>query len=207
MPVNNTVSNARKILKNHSKATPKIEAERFYVNSGNNQMPLDIPSATKIIIGKLRCLVDRIDAMETRKLHASRCKVWHKPHGQEEKDAILRYADRKIEMYIIQLSRWVSKYSKLYTITLRREKIDIPYLIQQAKKVSIMRVLANHGIEPNKQKKILCISPQHSDTNPSMHVYNDRVHCFSCGASYDAIGAEQVLSRDNFVEVVKRLGT
>jgi|SRR5215211_7829400 len=29
--------------------------------------------------------------------------------------------------------------------------------------------------------KARCVAPDHPDTNPSMHLYGDHVHCFSCG--------------------------
>jgi len=34
--------------------------------------------------------------------------------------------------------------------------------------------------------KVLC--PWHADHTPSLHIYPDHVHCFSCGATADAIG-------------------
>ena len=210
---NPTLANARKILKNHSKASPKMPLPAFTLNIAPHEMPLDLPSATRIIIGKLRYFVDKIEAMETRRKAAFKQKVWQFPDGQREKTSLMKFANHKITTYTTHLSRWVSKYSKLYTVQLKKEELDIPYLIQQAKRTPILRVLAMHGIEPNRFKKIKCINPQHSDSNPSMHLYEnqsgstDRLHCFTCGASYDAIEAEKVLSRDNFVTVIKRLAT
>src|ERR671910_1430342 len=40
-------------------------------------------------------------------------------------------------------------------------------------------------IETNGQRKALCVS--HSEKDPSMHVYEDHVHCFSCGFHGDVV--------------------
>jgi DNA primase len=34
---------------------------------------------------------------------------------------------------------------------------------------------------PNGSGKARCVAPDHMDNNPSMHVFEDHVHCFSCG--------------------------
>lgn len=36
-------------------------------------------------------------------------------------------------------------------------------------------------VEPGKGGKAHCVAPGHQDNNPSMHVYEDHVHCYSCG--------------------------
>jgi DNA primase len=36
-------------------------------------------------------------------------------------------------------------------------------------------------VEPSKGGKAHCVAPGHQDNNPSMHVYEDHVHCYSCG--------------------------
>ena len=205
MKTNPTLQNARKIIKNHKNATLKMDAERYHVNSGDHKMEINIGITTEIIINKMKHYLKKIKLYEDRRLSVSRTKVWHQADGEAQKQSLMAFAIWRIETLTTKLSRWVAKYSKLYTIALRREEIDIPYLIAQAKKVSIRRVLANHGIEPNQQKKIKCINPQHDDGSPSMHVYEDRVHCFSCGENYDAIEVEKVLSRDTFITVIKRL--
>lgn len=46
------------------------------------------------------------------------------------------------------------------------------------------------GIETN-GKQYRCINPNHSDSNPSMQIYEDKFKCFSCGVHgdiYDAVG-------------------
>ena len=45
-----------------------------------------------------------------------------------------------------------------------REQVDIGRLIE----------LGNGG-------KAHCVAPEHQDHNPSMHIYDDHVHCFACG--------------------------
>ena len=42
-------------------------------------------------------------------------------------------------------------------------------------------------------KKIHCISPDHDDQNPSMHVYDERVRCFSCGFRADVVNVWGIL--------------
>jgi DNA primase len=36
-------------------------------------------------------------------------------------------------------------------------------------------------VEPGSGGKAHCVAPEHRDDNPSMHIYNDHVHCFACG--------------------------
>ena len=33
----------------------------------------------------------------------------------------------------------------------------------------------------NGSSKAHCVAPDHQDNHPSMHIYEDHVHCFSCG--------------------------
>jgi len=35
--------------------------------------------------------------------------------------------------------------------------------------------------------KAHCVAPDHEDSNPSMHLYGDHVHCFSCGFRGDGV--------------------
>lgn len=35
--------------------------------------------------------------------------------------------------------------------------------------------------------KARCVAPGHHDANPSMHLYDDHVHCFSCGFHGDVV--------------------
>jgi DNA primase len=39
----------------------------------------------------------------------------------------------------------------------------------------------------NGSGKACCVAPGHQDTNPSMHLYGDHVHCFSCGFHGDVV--------------------
>jgi DNA primase len=36
-------------------------------------------------------------------------------------------------------------------------------------------------VSSNSSGKAHCVAPGHQDNGPSMHVYDDHVHCFSCG--------------------------
>jgi DNA primase len=42
-------------------------------------------------------------------------------------------------------------------------------------------------IDANGHRKISCIAEAHEDSNPSMHVYDDHVHCFGCGFRGDVV--------------------
>ncbi|WP_027937311.1 CHC2 zinc finger domain-containing protein [Anaeroarcus burkinensis] len=50
---------------------------------------------------------------------------------------------------------------------------------------SLQDALQEAGTTVGRNKKALCL--WHNDQNPSMHVYQDRVHCFACGRGGDAI--------------------
>lgn len=56
---------------------------------------------------------------------------------------------------------------------------------RETAKGMIEAYLQQRGI--NTRKAFSCLNPQHADSNPSMSFdrKNNRVHCFSCGASYD----------------------
>jgi DNA primase len=52
--------------------------------------------------------------------------------------------------------------------------------------VSIFEVLRDRVgldliVSANDSGKVHCVSPGHQDENPSMHLYDDRAHCFACG--------------------------
>src|SRR5215210_3637113 len=42
-------------------------------------------------------------------------------------------------------------------------------------------------LEADDHDKIRCISPEHEDSDPSMHVYPEHVHCFGCGFHGDVV--------------------
>lgn len=41
--------------------------------------------------------------------------------------------------------------------------------------------------------KVRCLNPDHQDTNPSMHLFGDHVHCFACGFHGDVTDVWAVL--------------
>ena len=43
------------------------------------------------------------------------------------------------------------------------------------------QVAIEYVLDTNGGGKVRCVEPEHHDTNPSMHLYNDHVRCFSCG--------------------------
>src|SRR5919112_1034293 len=42
-------------------------------------------------------------------------------------------------------------------------------------------------IEHGSGGKAHCVAPEHRDDNPSMHIYDDHVHCFACGFHGDVV--------------------
>lgn len=63
-------------------------------------------------------------------------------------------------------------------------------------RLSCSELLAMHGIEVSRKNKCRCAF--HDDTKPSMQVYDDGYHCFSCGAHGDVIDlAAQLYGVDN----------
>ena len=42
-------------------------------------------------------------------------------------------------------------------------------------------------IERGNGGKAHCVAPEHRDYNPSMHIYDDHVHCFACGFHGDVV--------------------
>lgn len=51
----------------------------------------------------------------------------------------------------------------------------------------------------------LCVCPFHDDSKPSMYVYPDHFHCFSCGAHGDVITYEMKRLNISFPEAIKAL--
>ena len=43
------------------------------------------------------------------------------------------------------------------------------------------RVRLDLIVSANGSGKARCVSPDHQDEDPSMHLYDDYVHCFACG--------------------------
>lgn len=58
--------------------------------------------------------------------------------------------------------------------------IEIADEIKQ--RIDMRDVCEKYGIQVNRSGFCRCISQNHFDTNPSMKVYHDGAHCFSCGA-------------------------
>ena len=42
-------------------------------------------------------------------------------------------------------------------------------------------------VEPARGSKGQCVAPGHTDHNPSMHLYDDHVHCYACGFHGDVV--------------------
>jgi DNA primase len=60
--------------------------------------------------------------------------------------------------------------------------------------VGIEEVVAING----RENKVRCVSPDHEDATPSLHLYGDHVHCFGCGFHGDVVdvwGAQKGIDR------------
>ena len=68
-------------------------------------------------------------------------------------------------------------------------------------RLSCRDLLVMNGIEVNHKNKCRCAF--HDDTKPSMQVYDDGVHCFSCGAHTDVIGLAEQLYSVSAAEAIK----
>jgi DNA primase len=49
------------------------------------------------------------------------------------------------------------------------------------------QVAIGHLIEVGNGGKAHCLAPRHQDNDPSMHIYDDHVHCFACGFHGDVV--------------------
>jgi hypothetical protein len=72
-------------------------------------------------------------------------------------------------------------------------------MIQKAREYPIETILPN----PIRRNVTNCIA--HDDTHPSMGIKNNRVRCFSCGFSGDAISVYMYLNNADFKTAVKEL--
>lgn len=79
--------------------------------------------------------------------------------------------------------------------------IDIADMIKD--RLSMQEVVERYGFEVNRAHKILC--PFHNDGHPSMHIYSDNFHCFTCGAHGDAISFVQKLYGIDFQEAISKI--
>jgi DNA primase len=43
------------------------------------------------------------------------------------------------------------------------------------------RIGLDQIVSANGSGKARCVSPDHQDDDPSMHLYHDHAHCFACG--------------------------
>lgn len=78
---------------------------------------------------------------------------------------------------------------------------DIIYEIKN--KLTMADILEHYGIEI-RRNKALC--PFHNDRNPSMHVYANNYHCFTCGAHGDQIAFVQEYFNLDFQSSCRKIG-
>ena len=69
------------------------------------------------------------------------------------------------------------------------------------RRLSCRELLEMNGIEVSRKNKCRCAF--HDDTKPSMQVYDDGVHCYSCGAHTDVIGLAEQLYSVNTAEAIR----
>ncbi len=78
-----------------------------------------------------------------------------------------------------------------------------PVMIARAREYPVERILAEAGIEPDRRGRYLCL--YHADTDPSMTVWKNTVHCWSCDERDDSIGVSMKTTGNVFPEAVRRL--
>lgn len=74
--------------------------------------------------------------------------------------------------------------------------------------VPIVDYLKSKGwVVPDHARMVLCICPDHLDTNPSMRIFTDTnvAHCFGCGFHGDVIDLEQKILGCTLVEAINSL--
>jgi DNA primase len=54
------------------------------------------------------------------------------------------------------------------------------------------RVGLDQIVSANGSGKVRCVSPDHHDDDPSMHLYQDYAHCFGCGIHADVVDLWQL---------------
>lgn len=69
--------------------------------------------------------------------------------------------------------------------------------------VNIISVVEHYGVSVKRSNFINCIF--HNDTHPSMKLYKDHYHCFSCGAHGDVISFTSQLLGISSYEAAQRL--
>jgi len=79
--------------------------------------------------------------------------------------------------------------------------IDIANMIKD--RLSMQEVVERYGFEVNRAHKMLC--PFHNDGHPSMHIYSDNFHCFTCGAHGDVISFVQKLYGLDFQKAISKI--
>ena len=68
-------------------------------------------------------------------------------------------------------------------------------------RLSCAELLRLHGYDLNRKNKCRCAF--HDDTKPSMQIYDDGYHCFSCGAHGDVIDLTEQLYGVNASEAIR----
>ncbi len=76
-------------------------------------------------------------------------------------------------------------------------------MIARANEYPIEQILAEHGREPDRRGRYLC--PYHDDTNPSMTIWKNTVHCWSCGKRANSIRLLRKLTGKAFPAAVRTL--
>jgi len=79
-----------------------------------------------------------------------------------------------------------------------RRQVDTQMLKAQ---IDMRDIVARYT--PVQRNKALC--PAHNDTRPSMHVYRDGVHCFTCGFHEDVFGFVRKVEGCGFREAARKV--
>ena len=99
-----------------------------------------------------------------------------------------------------------------WQITITKDRLDnkpmpkghiTDEMVARANEYPIEQILAEHGREPDRRGRYKC--PYHKDTNPSMTIWKNTVHCWSCGKRDNCIGLLRELTGKAFPITVRTL--
>jgi hypothetical protein len=175
----------KKLCHSHWRYDPRETTWPIFLPDGSKQL-VDSSFVKEVIVGKFKELkkqYDKLWAVEREAILAG------KHHKAAEVRDIRLYQDQKAKI-------WLDKWDRLVSERPVLDAKDIKYGLTAEK------VLQWYGVEI-KNKTAKCIA--HADTHPSMHVYTDGVHCFSCGYHGDVIDMVMRLENTDFKSALTKI--
>jgi hypothetical protein len=176
-----------KIMRTRNKYLPRRQSIGIMIKEYGR---LDIPSEIikEIVVGKLK------NAQKYyKKMHELRKTARINGNYDGEDVVIMIYTD-----YSKKMQKWLDLWQAIMGY---EEKLDAK-LVKSGHTPE--NVLNWYGKEI-RNHKTYCIA--HDDKHPSMHVYPDGVHCFSCGYHGDVIDIVMRLEKVDFHTALRRLNT